>query len=946
MYTMSKAMSAAQVESYYEQEYVADMGIERDQAAPSGRWAGQLAEEWGLSGPVDRETFDRLCEGLHPETGEELVAHVKEKTYLNAFGEEVTSLAHRAAFDATVSAPKSVSLAALVGGDERVLQAHRESVDASLKVFEEFTQARFGGHTPAETTGKFIAAQFEHAFARPDAAGYAAPQLHTHVVIMNMTETATGQVRPLQPIELYRSQRLATAVYRAELADRLRGLGYELVIDRKTGAPEIKGFSREHLAAQSPRSAEVRRGAEDLKLRLEREGATVSDGAGLRQAAARRDRVGKDFDVDEMRRHAGELDARFGHESRRVVAEALERGGLDLSPEEKVRRAREAVTFARDHSLEREAVVDRRSMLTEALRRGQGMTDFESVSRELAAREESGEFVGVYREGKGHRVTTDRTLRMERDNIDIVRRGRDAVEPLLDPATSARKLDAVADRYALNAGQREALRDLATFSDRIVGLQGGAGTGKTTALRAFHELAKGGGFEVQGLAPTTRAAQSLAESGIPSGTLQKFLAARTGEATGARLFVLDESSLAGTRALNRFFAKLRPEDRVLFVGDVRQHQAVEAGSPFELFQRNGLRTARLAEIVRQRDPRLKSVVENLAERRTGEAMKMLREDGRIVEIVDPAKRHAAVAAEYCRAPEDTLVVSPGNKERRELNRLIHERLQTESRIAKDSRTLRVLLPRQEMTGAEREVAASYKPGEDVIRFNRASRVFDVQAGDYARVTEVNGRENLLTVERTNGETLTYNPTRLSGVSVYREEEREFSVGERLQFRAPQSEMRVANGEFGTLARLDDNTLGIKLDEGRYLKLDAAGPLHLDYGYAVTSFSSQGTTVGRVLVEIDASKSAQLVNDRLGYVAVSRARDEAVVFTNDADRLEKSLDRSLSKENAVDAFGMTRDVSAGKGIESAVVAQVEQAAEAELAEASLERTVISVGIALV
>lgn len=822
-------------------------------------------------------------------------------------------------------------------------KAHRESVEATLRVFEEFTQVRFGGRTPAETTGKFIAAQFEHAFARPDAAGYAAPQLHTHVVIMNMTETAAGQVRPLQPIELYRSQQLATAVYRAELADRLRGLGYELVIDRKTGSPEIRGFSREHLLAQSPRSEEVRKAAEDLKLRLEREGATVSDGAGLRQAAARRDRTGKTYDPTEMCRRAEELDARFGHESRRVLAEALERGPVALSPEEKIRRAREAVTFAREHSLEREAVVDRRSMLTEALRRGQGMTDYEAVSRELVARETSGEFIQVYGKGKGHRVTSDRTVKMERENLDFVRRGCDAVEPLLDP--SGRAFEGVVERHGLNAGQREALRDLATFADRVVGLQGGAGTGKTTALRAFHELAKAGGFEVRGLAPTTRAAQALAESGIPSGTLQKFLAERTPATTGARLFVLDESSLAGTRALNRFFSKLHPEDRVLFVGDVRQHQAVEAGSPFELFQRNGMRTTRLTEIVRQRDPRLKSVVEHLAERRTGEAMRMLREDGRVIEVADPAKRHAAVAAEYCRAPKDTLVVSPGNRERRELNRLIHERLQTEGQIEKDSRTLRVLLPRQEMTGAEREVAASYRPGEDVIRFNRSSKVFDVRAGDYARVVGVDGRENLLTVERANGELLTYNPTRLSGVSVYQEEERAFSASERLQFRAPQSEMRVANGEFGTLARMDDASLGIRLDEGRYLKLDAAGPLHLDYGYAVTSFSSQGTTVGRVLVEIDASKSAQLVNNRLGYVAVSRARDEAIVFTNDADRLEKSLDRSLSKENAVDGFGMTREVSAGKGIESAVAAQVEQAAEAELAKASLERTIIQVGIAL-
>ncbi len=162
---------------------------------------------------------------------------------------------HRAGWDATFSAPKSVSLTALVGGDERVRAAHQESVAVALDELERYVQARIGGNLPAETTGKWVAAKFEHDSARP-VDGYAAPQLHTHVVFFNLTETEDGETYALQPRELYKTQQYATAVYRSELATRLKELGYE--IERgKSGQPEIKGYSEEYLAASSPRRQQI-----------------------------------------------------------------------------------------------------------------------------------------------------------------------------------------------------------------------------------------------------------------------------------------------------------------------------------------------------------------------------------------------------------------------------------------------------------------------------------------------------------------------------------------------------------------------------------------------------------------------------------------------------------------------------------------------------------------
>src|SRR5579872_6075496 len=252
MLTISKPLSASQARTYHEREFASEKQSywSRDQQGHS-EWQGRLAEQWKLRGSVEGEHFARLSEGQHPHTEEQLVRHQVSRTYEGKFGKEVISAEHRAGWDATFSAPKSVSLTALVGGDDRVRQVHRDCVRAALQELERYTQARIGNVHEPETTGRFIAATFEHDTARP-VDGYAAPQLHTHAVIFNVTECQDGQTRSLQPHELFVSQRFATAVYRSELALRLQKLGYELERG-KHGQPEIRGYTKEYLEASSPR---------------------------------------------------------------------------------------------------------------------------------------------------------------------------------------------------------------------------------------------------------------------------------------------------------------------------------------------------------------------------------------------------------------------------------------------------------------------------------------------------------------------------------------------------------------------------------------------------------------------------------------------------------------------------------------------------------------------
>src|SRR5215813_2741601 len=271
MLTISKPLSAGQARRYHEEEF--QNGRENYYSEGDvirGVWHGQLADRWGLIGEVREEHFERLAEGDHPVTGEQLVRHQTARETKNARGETVTTMEHRAGWDATFSAPKSVSITALVGRDDRVRQAHRESVRVALNELEPYVQARLGGNRRPETTGNFVAALFEHDSARP-VNGYAAPQLHTHAVVFNLTETADGTVRPLQPRELYRTQQYATAVYRSELAARLTALGYEIERGR-SGQPEIHGYTREYLEASSPRRQQI----EDYLAESDRQGAAAA----------------------------------------------------------------------------------------------------------------------------------------------------------------------------------------------------------------------------------------------------------------------------------------------------------------------------------------------------------------------------------------------------------------------------------------------------------------------------------------------------------------------------------------------------------------------------------------------------------------------------------------------------------------------------------------------
>ena len=145
---------------------------------------------------------------------------------------------------------------------------------------------------------------------------------------------------------------------------------------------------------------------------------------------------------------------------------------------------------------------------------------------------------------------------------------------------------------------------------------------------------------------------------------------------------------------------------------------------------------------------------------------------------------------------------------------------------------------------------------DVLRYSRTSKETGIRRGEYAQVKSIDAPNNRLTVELQDRTERTYDPHRQQGVSVFREEARSFSVGDRIQFTAPANQLRIANRELGAIESIDeDGRLRLKMDGGRTVELDPRQHPHLDHGYAMTSHSSQGQTADRVLIHVDTELGA-------------------------------------------------------------------------------------------
>jgi conjugative relaxase-like TrwC/TraI family protein len=902
--SLSSLSSSAQASHYYE----ADDYHAEDGAAPS-LWQGSGAARLGLEGEVDPARFRRLLDGV-----------LSDQVALGAKREEGRQ--HRPGWDLTLSAPKSVSIMALVAGDRRLDAAHAAAVEAALAFTERHAggaRIRDGERVNHVRTGNLAVATFQHETSRAQD-----PQLHTHAVILNMTHDREGTWRSLDSRALYQLQKTIGEVYRQELAGAVRALGYAIEVGKESMF-EIRDVPATVREAFSERAQQVE--AHLATKGLTRATATAEE----KQTATLYTRTAKrPADRAELgkawRAEATELG--FGPEARRsLIAEALQQAEASQPLRSRgAVLAQDAVRFAAEKLGERQAVFSRADLEREAGRKAIGLATRKEIEAAVERRQQSHQLaaralrspIGLDQEG----FTTDRAIAHEQRLLEIERQGRNALAPIVQPIEASRiiadaSLAARERGLAWSDDQRRATKAALISRNAVVGVQGYAGSAKTTTVLATVAMAAAAqGYQVKALAPSASAAITLGEAlNLEGRTIARHLLERPTARVGAReLWIVDEASLVSAKDMARLLDEgQRTGARTLLVGDTHQLGSVGAGAAFRQLQDAGLETAHLTKIVRQSNSlTLEAVEATIAgdARRAFEALD--RGGGQIIEARQAEDRHALIAAHFAQLDAGqrrrTLIIDPSREGRDQLTARIRTDLIAAGHLGQAAATVQTLVAK-DLTSAERKEAGSYAPG-DIVTFAKTLAGKAVVKGQAYEVQTVDPQRRLVTLADRLGGQIDWAPHRWGRAEAFEPVERELRQGDRIEFTRNNARLRQVNGLQGEIVSLDVEArkAQVRTDRGatRMLDLDSIQDRHIRHAYVQTAFAAQGRTTDHVLFHAE-SKRSNLIDQATLYVAISRARHGATIVTDDRAKVIQGVEaRSGQRLTALGAEGKSHE----------------------------------------
>jgi len=848
--------------------------------APS-EWGGRIASDLGFSGRVDPATFRQLLEG---EVDGQRLGRFR------ADG----GIEHHPGWDFAVNAPKSVSIMALVAGDDRIAHLHEHAVGTALEYLEEHAllRRRMSGEIVYKTTGRLLYARFtEHASRELD------PHLHTHVVVLNMTNDGTGS--PMSSLEtraMYAEQMTAGQVYRNELAHGLLGLGYEIDADPRTGLFEIAGVPKALILEMSQRSMQIEAHASEHGLTgqaarrvsfYETRGAKAK--VGLDALTARwAERVASlPVPLEQIRALADREDGQALIPAAAISARAMLFGLRQAETKEAVNTLGRMLRLGLASHLGEVRIGDLRPHADAHARRNKLLTTREPTGDETHVR------------GR----TTRRAARLELALADHLALSLNDAKPLASEVT----LRDAGTRAKLTPAQLTALLHLGLSQDRVVGLHGVAGAGKSTLVRALREAA-GSRVELIALAPTSSAAANLgASAGIASRTVASLLASGGQSLTDRHILVLDESGQLGSRQALRLLELSRESGaRLILLGDNKQTGAIEQGKPFWLMQRLGLSKADLTESVRQETRAMKAAV---TQARAAEYATSIANLDKVTSGKSADELARDLVREWTRLKPDTRtgtnILVLENTTRLVVNAAVRQALKIEGVVAPEESRLEVLTPAG-MTDHEKHFARFYASGQ-VLKFARAKPGLGIARDTEYRVREIrraaSGRQ-IVELRDDQGRTICWDPRlgRASQVNIFKSEWRELAQGDRIQWRLVNQELGVRNADRGTIMQLNGALASILWDrDGRMQQIDLGKHKTWDHGYSETVYSAQSKTYDRVYVL--APVNSALVTGQNYYTAITRARFGVKLWTEDQKRLVEKLERrSGEKTSALEGLG--------------------------------------------
>ncbi len=804
------------------------------------RWYGKGAAALGLSGRIqNKEVFANICNGLNPDGTKQL-------------GRDRS----RAAIDCTFSAPKSVSLTALIGGDERLEAAHRKAVEKTLSIMEQRyaqTRVRMGTCHPKIRTDNLVVAQFDHIESRE-----LDPHLHTHALVMNLTQTEKGAENSswysLWNEEIYTNKKHLGMIYQSYLAAEVQKLGYEIEA-RSHGQFEIKGYKQDDLIEFSKRRQQI-----IAEVGADASWVTRENAWSITRKAKQH------LPAQELRQAWKEEALALG------IVPVLPETTTSLNyyearPSLNIEHLNDAIAHCCERSVEFSVEDLEKFILNQRLAGDIG---------ELALLVKENPYLLKVSDSS---FTTLSALKRENDTIALMKSGQEAVMAI----ATTESVNNLLNQSTLNLGQSQAVRLAATTTDRFVAWQGVAGAGKTFALGQLKAIAAENGYKIQGLAPSAEAAKVLGtELGIEANTVaRKLVTAPPQDLPTNQIWVIDEAGLLGAKDALDLLQRAESENaRIVMVGDTKQLSSVAAGNPFKSLQEAGMQTALMNESLRQRTPQLKTAIDLLASGMVVEGFQKLEENGSMVELAtEGIVSH--IADEYILIPKEqrakTLVLAGTNDKRREITQAIRSKLQMEGTIGID--TSAVQLQSKNLTTIEMKYTHNFEIGDVVVPIRDYKRRGLVKGEQYS-VRAKNGDHLVLSSQ--SGEQ--FEVDTVFEKALYQQQAIDIAVGDRLKWTKNDHTLGRRNGQEFSLEAIEWDKATIKYEDGRTEIIDLQKAQHLDHALVVTTYASQGKTCDRVLWAADFTASTENF-----YVATSRAKYDLKIFTdNKAKLLEKAL----------------------------------------------------------
>ena len=839
-------------------------------ATTPGRWHGLGAESLGLSDKVSEADFLNLCAGNKPD-GTKLTKRlntVREGDVAN----------RRVFFDFTVCPPKSVSVAALVHGDDRIKQAHARAVSIAAKELETFASTRVRSKLDSlngqdRKTGNLVMAEFTHETSRStEDGGTPDPLLHSHLLAFNATKDA-DQWKALQPLQMFRAQKFIEAVYDHELGRQLKTLGYQIREDSKGW--ELANISDTVCSKFSKRrKAILAKTAE-----LEKDGAHSSH-----------DKIQDMAAHDQRLRKQGSQSASSLRTAWLGQMTNEERSSLAVSPVvfKSSTTPGQAITWTERHLFERSAVVRSSDFLASCLRFARGasftLADLKSAFASAPS---------LLREVDGDRLTTEKALETETYILQTVHSGKGqypALAPGLLPSAGS-----------LNPLQKQAAEKLLSSRDFLSVFRGGAGTGKSFTLRHVRDALVAVGKNVVVLAPQNQQVQDLAKDGFQAQTVSSFLAG-TVELDENSVVIADEAGQVGGEDMAQLLAKVKTAGaRMILSGDTRQHGSVARSSALMAIQKYASPfTAELSgEFAIQRQ-QVQAYRQAVAAAETGDtvrAWELLESLGSIRDttIAGRTADAASLYLEKMQSGGTVLLVSQTNSEVDALNLAVRQKLIESGKLDPATQINRETLRALDLTQAEKEKSRSY-PENAVVLLNR--KVGRHQAGTHGQFLREGGDGGVVLLIAGHEQTVSHED--LGRLTVCEQRNLNLCAGEKIQLKANCKigrSKKLANGQILSVIGAGQHG-GLLVQDGYGQKFELPSDFKmLQYGYAVSSYGSQGKTVDHVLISDSSCKAA--TSRKEFYVSISRARESCTILTADRVSLQEHIESLGERELASD-----------------------------------------------